>query len=294
MNLSRVSLNALKAFEATARLRSFSAAADELCVTHGAISRHVRSLEEAVGVALLHRNAHSTEPTPEGLRLSEGLTTAFSMIQNSIEQLRPGPLTLSCSSSVMMYWLIPRLSQFSQANPKIELRFNIGAGAAEFSRENTSVAIRLSSIEPPRDVIRQNITAEWIGPVCSPQYLRNVRLKKPDDLKRCNLMLSNTRSSAWKDWCKSAGVVLDDVRIANTFDHFYLLIQAAKCGMGVANVPRMLVRDDLNNGTLVAPLGFISGPNQLSLWTAARLANRPEVRKLIPWLAQELKLEGAV
>src|SRR5260370_1089102 len=101
----RLSLNGLRAFEATARLRSFSAAAEELSVTHGAVSRHIRTLEDSLGLALLQRTAQGATPTNEGLRLAEGLSTAFGLIQSSEEQLKPGPLTLACSESIMMYWL---------------------------------------------------------------------------------------------------------------------------------------------------------------------------------------------
>src|SRR6478736_9194411 len=86
----RLSLNALRAFEATARLRSFSAAAEELSVTHGAVSRHIRMLEDSVGLALLKRTAHGAVPTPEGQRLADGLSTAFSLIQSRVEQLTQG------------------------------------------------------------------------------------------------------------------------------------------------------------------------------------------------------------
>src|SRR2546427_521687 len=98
----RLSLNGLRAFEATARLRSFSAAAEELSVTHGAVSRHIRTLEDSLGLALLQRTAQGATPTNEGLRLAEGLSTAFGLIQSSVEQLKPGPLTLACSESIMM------------------------------------------------------------------------------------------------------------------------------------------------------------------------------------------------
>src|SRR5437867_4095562 len=101
MRPPRPSLNALRAFEATARLRSMTLAAQELCVTHGAISRQIKSLEATFGVLLLNRGPHSTDPTPEGMRLAEGLSAAFNMIHATIGQLKPGPLALSCSASIM-------------------------------------------------------------------------------------------------------------------------------------------------------------------------------------------------
>jgi LysR family glycine cleavage system transcriptional activator len=289
MGLDRLSLNALRAFEATARLRSFSAAADELSVTHGAVSRHVRMLEDSLGLPLLKRNAHGTEPTAEGQRLAEGLLRGFQLIRASVEQLEPGPLTLSCSESIMMYWLLPRLARFQEANPDVELRFNMGYGPLDFARDNISVAIRLSTIEPPKDVIRTGAVTEWIGPVCSPAYLQTLRLTSPADLPRARLMVSRTRPRAWEDWNRACGADLGELAIAESFNHFYLLIQAAKCGLGMANVPRMLVRDDLNSGTLVAPLGFVAGPNKLSVWVAPLLSRRSDTVRLVDWLTEELR-----
>ena len=291
MALSRLSLNALRAFEATARLRSFSAAAAELSVTHGAVSRHIRMLEDSLGLPLLRRSAHGTEPTAEGQRMAESLSRAFNLIQSSIEQVKPGPLTLSCSESIMMYWLIPRLARFQEANPEVELRFNMGHGSVDFTRDNISVAIRLSTIDPPKEAIRTDVVTEWIGPVCSAEYLRNLRLTSASDLARARLMVSRTRPHAWADWSRCCVQDVGDLHIDDAFDHFYLLIQAAKCGLGLANVPRMLVRDDLSSGTLVAPLGFLAGLNKLVLWVAPHLSRRPDTVKLLDWLTDELRDE---
>jgi len=285
----RLSLNALRAFEATARLRSFSAAAEELSVTHGAVSRHIKALEDSIGLPLLKRGANGAVPTAEGQRLAEALSRAFAVIQASVEELRPGPLTLSCSESIMMYWLLPRLARFQEDNPDVELRFNTGAGAVDFVRDNVSVAIRLSSIEPPKDAIRTDAVAEWIGPVCAPQYQRRVRIASSADLPRARLMTTRTRPHAWDDWQRHCGAPGAELRIDESFAHFYLLIQAAKCGLGLANVPRMLVLDDLKNGTLVAPLGFVPGPNKVSVWLAPHLARRGDATRLVDWLVEELR-----
>ncbi len=295
MHTPRPSLNALRAFEAAARLRSFSAAADELSVTHGAVSRHVRSLEDSLGFPLLTRGAAGAEPTAEGRRLAEGLARGFALIQASVEQAKPGPLTLSCSDSIMMYWLLPRLSRFQEAHPGIELRFNMGYGAVDFSRDNVGVAIRLSSIEAPREAVRIDVADEWVGPVCAADYLRTTRIRTPADLARARLMVSRTRPQAWDDWRRVCGRDPGALPVAEVFEHFYLLIQAAKCGLGLANVPRMLVRDDLGSGTLVAPLGFVPGGKRLALWVAPHLERRPDTRCLVDWLVDELRAsEGGV
>jgi len=287
----RVSLNALRAFEATARHCSFSAAADELAVTHGAVSRQVRMLEETFGISLLRRTAQGAEPTPEGQRLAAGLKRGFDEIQSSVDQLKPGPLTLACSTSIMMYWVLPRLSSFQQKNPDVLLQYHMTSGPLDFVRDKVSVAIRLSSQEPPRDVIRTDICSEWVGPVCSPEYLRTLELRTTADLQRARLIYSHTRERAWLEWKECYAPEIGELILDEGFPHFYLLIQAARCGLGIANVPRMLVQDDLNSGTLVAPFGFVAGPNRLTIWVASHLAGRSETKRLIDWLSGELRAD---
>ena len=295
------SLNALRAFETTARLKSFTAAADELCVTHGAVSRHVKALEETLGIQLLRRSAHAVDATAQGARLAEGLSSAFGLIQASLDQLQPGPLTLSCSDSIMMYWLIPRIARFHRAHPLIDLRFNMSHGPLDFARDNIGVALRLSAIDAPKDALITTVVDEWVGPVCSPEYLQSVRLQSHADLTRARLLVSGTRPDAWAAWLAASAqqlpkgatpttlTKLTKLTIADSFEHFYLLIQAAKCGLGLANVPRMLVRDDLAAGTLVAPFGFVPGPNKLVLWVAPRHGSRSETQALEEWLTHELR-----
>lgn len=287
----RVSLNALRAFEATARHCSFSAAAEELAVTHGAVSRQVRMLEETFGISLLRRTAQGAEPTPEGQRLAAGLKRGFDEIHSSVDQLKPGPLTLACSTSIMMYWVLPRLSSFQQKNPDVLLQYHMTSGPLDFARDKVSVAIRLSSQEPPRDVIRTDICSEWVGPVCSPEYLRTLELRTTTDLQRARLIYSHTRERAWLEWKECYAPEIGELILDEGFPHFYLLIQAARCGLGIANVPRMLVQDDLNSGTLVAPFGFVAGPNRLTIWVASHLTERSETKRLIDWLSGELRAD---
>ncbi|HWQ38494.1 MAG TPA: LysR family transcriptional regulator [Burkholderiales bacterium] len=288
MPTPRPSLNALRAFEATVRLRSMSAAAKELSVTHGAVSRHIRSLEDAFGVTLLNRSAHSTDPTPEGARLAEGLAAAFNTIAASIEQIKPGPLTLSCSTSIMMYWLIPRIARFHEKHPDVELQFNMNYGRIDVVRDKIGVAIRNSMIEPPPDVVVRELTVERVGPVCSPEYLRSARIRSFEDLAAARRLAPRTRPKAWAEWAAALGHDGSGLVAHEQYDHFYLMIQAAICGLGIAPVPRMLVLDDLRSGKLVAPFGFVEGPHKLVLWLAPHVISRSDVRALSKWLTDEL------
>ena len=283
------SLNALRAFEATARRRSMTLAAEELCVTHGAVSRQIKSLEAALGIALLTRSGRSIEPTPEGLRLAEGLRAAFSLMDATIEHVRPSPLVLSCSSSIAMCWLIPRIPGFYQRNPDTELNLDLNYDRVDFARQNISVAIRVSSIEAPPNALIRGLGTEWIGPVCSPEYLASTKLEQPADLSQALLLFTKTRSNAWADWL----VASENERVAlkpqRSFEHFYLMIQAAAVGLGVALVPHMLAINDLESGRLVAPFGFVPGPRQLFLWIAPHLGSRKDVKALERWITREMQ-----
>lgn len=272
------------------RLSSMTAAAEELSVTHGAVSRHIKGLEETFGIPLLLRGPRSVQATPEGERLASELSRAFDMIASSVEQLQPGPLTLSCSSTIMMSWLIPRIGTFHELHPEIELRFNMNYDRIDFVRDEISVAIRGSMIEPPKEVVIKEMMDEWIGPVCSPEYAAKA-FRTAGDLGRCVLLATKTRPRGWEDWAKMSAQPLE-LRPQRFYDHFYLLIQAAACGLGVAMVPKILVLDDLRSGKLVAPLGFVAGPFKIVLWIAPHLRARSETRALVDWLTREFRKPG--
>ncbi|WP_422650354.1 hypothetical protein OJJOAM_003194 [Cupriavidus sp. H18C1] len=282
---STPSLYALRAFEAAARLRSMTAAAHELSVTHGAISRHVRALEETLGVTLLTRGPVSTEPTPDGLRLAEGLAAAFTAIDAAIEQVRPGPLTLSCSTSIMMYWLIPRIADFHRQHPEVLLQFNMNYGQFDAVRDRIGIAIRNTMVEPPPDVVVKELgQSERIGLVCSPEYLRDTGIARLSDVAGAHRLAPATRAKAWDEWALAAGYEGAPLTTHDSYDHFYLMIQAAICGLGIGPVPQMLVLDDLRSGKLVAPFGFVDGPHRLVLWLSPPRA-RPRRHTCIAHLA---------
>ncbi len=196
-----------------------------------------------------------------------------------------GPLTLSCPESIM-YWLIPRIAQSQHAHPMVDIRFNMSFGPVDFARDNISLAIRLSTITPPKDASMKDVVAEWIGPVCTAEYLQSARIESVEDLARAPWLVAKTRPLAWSDWLSTSGHAVTGITVADSFEYFYLLIQAAKCGFGIANVPRMLVRDDLSAGTLVAPFGFVPWPNRLALWVAPYLSSRLGTIALEDWLIE--------
>ena len=284
----RLRLNALRAFEASARLGSMTAAAEELSVTHGAISRHVNSLEEQVGMPLLNRLPRSVTPTDEGAALASQLTEAFRLMQEAVARLAPGPLTLSCSATIMMRWLIPRLSDFKRENPDVEIRLNMSHGEVNFVRDQISIAIRSSMNRPPQEVVIEPLTRERIGPVCHPKYLAQMGISTIESLAKARILGTATRPNAWADWTR-----LMECDIALTpheqYEHFYLVIQAATSQLGVALVPHYLVEEEISSGQLVAPFSFIESPYTLSLWIAPHERRRDEVRRLAAWIKERME-----
>ena len=288
----RLPLNALRAFEATVRLGSMSAAASELGVTHGAVSRHVQALEAQFGAPLLHRLAKSVEPTPAGAQLASSLGEAFALMHLGVARLAPGPLTLSCSATIMNYWLIPRLGRFKRDNPAVEIRLNVNHGEVDFVRDEISLAIRSSMFRAPLGVAIRPLLREDIGPICHPDHAARLGLRAPEDLARARILGTATRPAAWGEWLSAIGRPDLAFESHEHYEHFYLLIQAAACGLGVALAPRFLVDDEIRRGHVVAPFGFVRGPHELSLWIAPHLRTRGDVRGLADWIENEMDASG--
>jgi DNA-binding transcriptional LysR family regulator len=162
----------------------------------------------------------------------------------------------------------------------------------DFRRDRIAVAIRNSAIAPPEDVDVRELATEEIGVVCSPGCAASLGAGGIEAVSAAHLLASKTRPDAWSDWGRAAGLGTPFTP-HEYFDHFYLLIQAAVCGLGLAVVPRILVQEDLQSGKLVAPFGFVPGGRKLVLWSAPRLATRPELNRLAGWLAEELESSNA-
>jgi LysR family glycine cleavage system transcriptional activator len=280
------SLNALRAFECAARQRSITRAAEELCVTHGAVSRLVQQLEADLKAPLLRRLPRSVEPTPEGARLAEALGTAFSFMHRGVAEFRERPLTLACSSSIMSRWLIPRLAGFRQLHPDVELRLSVSHGAIDFVREDIDVALRNSSVPRPADIVAGSLAREHIGLVCAPDYL--LTLAPAPHARAWRILETTSRPDALAHWLQAAGEPVLDIVARESFAHFYLAIQASACGFGATVAPHMLVEDDLASGKLVAPFGFVPGTRELQLWIRRGVAQRPGVQALSRWLEAEV------
>jgi DNA-binding transcriptional LysR family regulator len=287
-------LNALRAFEAAARLNSVSQAADELHVTHGAVSRQVRLLEEHLGVALFSKEGRGLKLTDSGIRLRDVSAELFGRLRSTCAELQQGqadaPFVLACPGSLLARWFIPRLDRLNRELP--ELRLQLSASEGELDPRRSGVDATLWFAEPPWPADMQvfELAAERIGPVLSPRYAHFAALHQAPAAALLGepLLHTSSRPQAWPSWAASNALDATALKLGQGFEHLYYLLEAAAAGLGVAIAPQQLVADDLAAGRLVAPWGFVETSARLALWVPARRLDK-RAQLLADWLRNELE-----
>ena len=252
------SLNALRAFEAFSRHGRMSLAADELCVTHGAVSRHVRQLEATLGVALVEGPKNNLRLTGEGAHLAASLTGAFDQVANAIAVARteaPQALEVSCLGTLAMRWLIPRLSGFVERHPNIRVGLSESHAHVDFRRDHVDLAIRMAEDLDSEDAEKTPFLHHHNGPVVAPSLTGGgaFTLERLAALPRLH---TRTFRRGWSEWETLSGRRLPPAPVDREFDHHFYMLEAAAAGLGAAIGPWPSIIDDLASGRLVAPFGF--------------------------------------
>ena len=262
-------LENLRIFEAVARLRGFTAAAESLALSHSAVSRRVSELEARLGVQLLHRTSRQVTLTRQGKILFDAAQEALRRIEEAtadiVQPARQRPLLVSCERSLAMRWLIPRLSQFQDAHPDLPVYLSTGGGPIDLARENIDLAIRRADFALDPRMVCLPLFPEFIGPVSSTHA----------SAKAAQTRLHTTgRPEAWKVWARKAktGAPLRGKPRDQYFDHFFLSLQAAEAGRGTAIAPLFMVVDSIDAGTLAASAGFVADGSRY----VALLRNQPQ------------------
>ncbi|KAF0813640.1 Glycine cleavage system transcriptional activator [Andreprevotia sp. IGB-42] len=258
-------LNALRAFEAAARLQSFSAAADVLHVTHGAISRQIRQLEDWLGKPLFERLNRRVLLTAAGASYLAEITPAFERIEaataRQLAQREARLLRVNAPATFTLRWLIPRLSLFQIAHPQVEVRISTSNDPIPSLGDAYDVIIRGGPQTLKGHTGHEFMTEDRL-PVCSPALLARQPLETVGDLQHHTLLHTATLPDVWRDWLDAAGAPALQPAQSLTLEHFYLTLQAALDGLGVAMGPTLLVADDVAEGRLVLPF---DGP-RLNSW----------------------------
>jgi DNA-binding transcriptional LysR family regulator len=290
-------LNALRAFEAAARLNSVSQAAEQLHVTHGAVSRQLKVLEEHLGVALFAKDGRGLKLTDAGIRLRDASGDAFDRLRTVCAELSQGsadaPFVLGCSGSLLARWFIPRLGRLNADLPDLRLHLSAGEGDLDPRRPGLDALLVFAEPPWPTDMQVYELASERIGPVLSPHFARYGQLQPApaEALLAETLLQTTSRPQAWPSWAQQNGIDPKALQYGQGFEHLYYLLEAAVAGLGIAIAPEPLVADDLRAGRLVAPWGFSETPAQLALWVPKRAADG-RAQSLAKWLKNELKRSG--
>jgi LysR family glycine cleavage system transcriptional activator len=296
------SLNGLRAFEAAARHLSFTLAATELNVTQTAISHQIRRLEEELGIRLFVRQNRALALTPEAQDYLPGVRAAFNDLRLATDRLLRRDddrvLTVSTIASLAAKWLLPRLTDFQEAHPGIDVRITTSTSLVDFQRDNVDAAIRYGRGQWP------GVRADWLMrdelfPVCSPSLLRGDKpLRTPQDLKD-HVLLHTNNGDDWRLWLTAAGLSTSiSTQPGITSDITYMTIQAAIDGMGVAMGRTSYVQDDIARGRLVVPFR-IALPANAGFYLVSPDGRRdaPKLAAFRDWVvaaAQNRGPEGAV
>ena len=286
-------LNALRAFEATARLNSVSQAAEQLHVTHGAVSRQLKVLEEHLGVSLFSKDGRGLKLTDAGLRLRDASTDAFERLRGVCAELTQStadaPFVLGCSGSLLARWFIPRLGRLNADLPDLRLHLSAGEGDLDPRRPGLDALLVFAEPPWPADMQVYELVSERIGPVMSPHYAGFARLQvaPASALLDEPLLHTTSRPQAWPTWARQNHLEPQALKFGQGFEHLYYLLEAAVAGLGVAIAPEPLVAEDVRAGRLVAPWGFDETAARLALWLPKRAADG-RAGQLAQWLRHEL------
>jgi LysR family transcriptional regulator, glycine cleavage system transcriptional activator len=260
---SQLPLTALRAFEAFARRGKMSLAADELCVTHGAVSRQVRSLEALCGVKLTQGPRNALKLTDAGERMARSLGRTFDELEETFREVRAAAdreLHVSCVGTLAMKWLIPRLSGFHARHPELSIRVTEAYGPVDFTREPFDAAIRLTESVTGEGLTATPFLENFHGPVVSPDLAQGGL-----DLTRTPRLHTRPHRQAWAEWSDHAGVPVPEAPENREYEHLFYMLEAAVAGLGVGLSPWIYVANDIAAGRLVAPFGFTPTPARFHL-----------------------------
>lgn len=284
-------LNALRAFEASARLLSFTKAAQELGVTQAAISHQVKALEAWLGIPLFRRQNRQVLLTDSGQTYFQEVRKALDHLAVGTDRLlkrdHAGVLTVSTLISFAAKWLVPRLGRFRLRHPEIDVRIAAGDHLVDFESEDVDIAIRYgrgqwSGLHVDR------LFGEEIFAVCSPLLLEGpCPLRVPSDLRH-HTLLHDTMREDWQMWLGAAGLSDIDPSRGYSFSHSDMLLQAAIDGHGVALGRSVLVADDLAAGRLMKPFDLsLTAESAYYVACPESTAKRPKIVVFRDWLLAE-------
>lgn len=286
-------LGALRAFEATARLGSVTRAAAELGRTHGAVSRQIRQLQETLDAELFERDGTGIRPTELGVAFQRDVAAGFDAIEAGVDTLRRAldrnSVTVASSPSFAMRWLAPRLRSFYAEHPNVTVQLTMLSQVEDPPPADLDILITWDSLtrsfEGREDAA--SLADAGYALVCAPE----AALAVVGDRVRAAARIDHPMMpGAWPAWSAETGLTVEAEEVLS-FPHGYLIVEAAAAGRGVALLERRLVAEDLAEGRLIAPCGWIERPGGLVAICQPDRRRIASVRTFLDWLIAEAAKE---
>lgn len=310
MSYSLPSLTALRVFEVAGRLQSFSNAAVELNVTQGAVSRQIRLLEDELGIKLFERMTRRIVLTDAGRKYLADVQAAMAQIEYSTASLLTGgsrkKLVISVLPSIGSYWLMPRLAHFTERHPDIETRIISSIGPVDLHAREADVAIRVGALPgkqyPPdapkvdltmvpdwRGVLADELAPDMLVPVITAALNKPVsHFRQARDVIDFPLIHTSSRPNAWPGWLSAFGLSAHSVPRRYEYGHFFMSLEAAREGRGIAAVPDILLTEANMRDIIPLTRFRIASAGEYYLLSLAERSREREIRLFRDWMQEQL------
>lgn len=295
-------LSALPVFEAVVRLGSFTKAAKEMGLTQGAVSRRIQSLEHNLGVVLFSRRGRTLTITGDGLRLGEAASDALNLMEKTRQALGgpvSGTIRVGVMNSIGGLWLAPRLLDFAKDYPDVSI--TVTTIDSDFSTAHKDpVTWDPSALDVVltwgfggwRSLVARPFYWEEMVPVCSPDFRQRYPLDDPSDMLHAPRLIHTTRAGSWSSYAVAMGFEMRTPNIDApgnlSFEHFFMIREAACAGAGVGLIPKLLIEEDLGLGRLIACAAPAKTGARYAIVASEIALSRPVVAAFVTWVEAQV------
>ncbi|WMW81819.1 transcriptional regulator GcvA [Undibacterium cyanobacteriorum] len=290
--MATASLNALQTFETAARMKSYSSAAQELHITHSAVSQQMRSLEQALGVALFERKGRQMKLTAHGQQLLKQIQPALRQISRALDQIQSEQKTpaikVATLQSFATFWLLPRLGKFQALHPNLAIHIQAAIGLVNLEKTKTDIAIRFG-LGRWDGYEAEKLLDDHLYPVCSPHFNKGRLPSSPQQLKR-HRILCVEHGREWQNWGQYAGIEISDFKVESHLSDSNLMLTAAMAGQGIAVARHSLVAAEVAAGNLVRLFDVVA-PSDYSYYlvTPTGAPKSENLQAFAEWLKKEAR-----
>lgn len=284
------SLNALRVFVAVARTGGVSRAAEELNLTHSAVSHQIRSLQSDLGITLFEKSGRGLMLTEQARVYVQRIESAFKEIEEATLEVTTHNrhrLRISTIPSFAARWLLPRLGDFIATCPDVDVEVQSSHRAADVKGGEVDIGIRFDT-GPHPGLYSERLMRDWLFPVCSPEFAKKYALCDASGIDGVPLM--HSEREPWSSWFPAAGIVADEPEHGILFNDSALMLQAAAAGQGLCLARQSIVYDELQSGRLVRPFStYVESPFSYFFVCRREKLTSPPIAAFRTWIVRQIK-----